>query len=131
MIVSFLNFNFTSNIASISSRCSGKRARTHPPKERLDACYFLCWFKPILLPPADFIFVCKDCHRNYHIKTESPALIHHMARRFRQRGDTGRTSRVRRNTRFVRLFVVNFSFNDCGWRDLASSRIFSRRFRSR
>ena len=29
--------------------------------------------------------------------------------------------------RFVRLFVVN----DCGWRDFASSRTFSRRFRSR
>ena len=33
--------------------------------------------------------------------------------------------------RFVRLFVVNFSFNDCCWRDFASSSIFSRRFRSR
>ena len=32
--------------------------------------------------------------------------------------------------RFVWLFLVNSSFNDCCWRDFASSRIFSRRFRS-
>ena len=25
-----------------------------PPKERLDACDFLCWFQPIMLTPADF-----------------------------------------------------------------------------
>ena len=30
------------DIGSITSRCSGKCARTHPPKERLDACDFLC-----------------------------------------------------------------------------------------
>ena len=50
-------------LGSITSRCSGKWAyscclgkwaHTHPPKERLDACDFLCWFKPIMLPPADF-----------------------------------------------------------------------------
>ena len=39
---------------SITSRCSGKWAHTHPPKERLDVCDFLCWFKLIMLPPADF-----------------------------------------------------------------------------
>ena len=41
-------------LGSITSRCSGKWAHTHPPKERLDACDFVCWFKPIMLPPADF-----------------------------------------------------------------------------
>ena len=41
-------------ISSITSRCSGKWARTHPPKARLNACDFLCLFKPIMLPPADF-----------------------------------------------------------------------------
>ena len=30
--------------------------------------------------------------------------------------------------RFLRLFVVKFSFNDCCWRDFASSSIFSRRY---
>ena len=42
------------DLGSITSRCSGKCAHTHPRKERLDACDFLCWFKPIMLPPADF-----------------------------------------------------------------------------
>ena len=47
-------FHAGSMIGLITSRCSGKWARTHPPKERLDACDFLCWFKPIMLSPADF-----------------------------------------------------------------------------
>ena len=44
----------SSHLGSITSRCSGKWARTHPLKERLDACDFLCSFKPIMLPSADF-----------------------------------------------------------------------------
>ena len=59
-------------LGSISSRCSGKWAHTYPPKKWLD----------------------KDCRRNYHIKTESPSLIHRMAKWFRRRGDTRRNSRV-------------------------------------
>ena len=59
-------------LGSISSRCSGKWAHTYPPKKWLD----------------------KDCRRNYHIKTESPSLIHQMAKWFRRRGDTRRNSRV-------------------------------------
>ena len=41
-------------LGSISCRCSGKWAHTYPPKKWLDACDFLCWFKPLMLPPADF-----------------------------------------------------------------------------
>ena len=59
-------------LGSISSRFSGKWAHTYPPKKWLD----------------------KDCRRNYHIKTESPSLIHRMAKWFRRRGDTRRNSRV-------------------------------------
>ena len=67
----------------------------HPPKERLDVCDFFCWFKPIMLPPAD-IHLAKIV-----AETESPPLIHRMAKQFRQPGDTGRNSTVGRNTHNV------------------------------
>ena len=53
----------------------------HSPKERLDACDFLCWFKPIMLPLADF--------RLAKIVTETkiPPLIHRMGKRFQRCGD--------------------------------------------
>ena len=61
-----------------------------------------------LLVWANHVTACrfssgKVCRRNYHIKTESPSLIHRMARRFRRRGDTRRNSRVRRNTTFCSI----------------------------
>ena len=49
-----LGQNVGLGVGSITNRFSGKWAHTHPPKERPDACDFLCWFKPIMLPPADF-----------------------------------------------------------------------------
>ena len=113
-------------IGSITSRCSGKLARTHPPKERLDACDFLCWFKPIMLPPADFrlakivaeIITSKQKVLPWSIAWGSD---------FDGAETLGEILESEGTQRFVRLFVVN----DCGWRDFASSRIFSRRFRSR
>ena len=113
-------------IGSITSRCSGKWARTHPPKERLDACDFLCWFKPIMLPPADFrlakivaeIIASKQKVRPWSITWRSD---------FDGAETLGEILESEGTQRFVRLFVVN----GCGWRDFASSRIFSRRFRSR
>ena len=113
-------------IGSTTSRCSGKWGRTHPPKERLNACYFLCWFKPIMLPPADSrlakivteIITSKQKVLPWSIAWGSD---------FDGAETLGEIVESEGTQRFVRLFVVN----DCVWRDFASSRIFSRRFKSR
>ena len=113
-------------IGSITNRCWGKWARTDPSKERLAACDFLFWFKPILLPPADFrlakivaeIITSKQKILPWSIAWGSD---------FDGAETLGEILESEGTQRFVRLFVVN----DCGWRDFASSRIFSRRFRSR
>ena len=116
-------------LGSITSRCSGKWARTHPPKERLDACDFLCWFKPIMLPPADFRLAKIVAEI---IKSKQKVLPWSIAWRsdFDVPETLGEILESEGTQRFVRLFVVNFSFNDCHWRNFASSRIFSRCFRS-
>ena len=104
----------------------GKMSPHSSPKERLDACDFLCWFKPIMSPPADFR-LAKWLSQKQKVLPWSISW----------RGDfdgpetLGEILESEGTQRFVRLFVVNFSFNDCCWRDFASSRIFSRRFRSR
>ena len=56
-------------IGSITSRCSGKSARTHPPKGAAGRVRF-----PLLVS-ANHVTACrfssgKDCRINYHIKTE-------------------------------------------------------------
>ena len=53
-LTSHLGQNVGLGVGSITNRFLGKWARTHPPKGRLDTCNFLCWFKPIMLPHADF-----------------------------------------------------------------------------
>ena len=118
------------DVGSITSRCLGKWARTHPPKERLDACDFLCWFKPIMLPPADFRLAKIVAEI---IKSKQKVLPWSIAWRsdFDVPETLGEILESEGTQRFVRLFVVNFSFNDCCWRDFASSRIFLSCFRSR
>ena len=116
-------------VGSITSRCSGKWAHTHSPKERLDACDFLCWFKPIMLPPADFRLAKIVAEIITSKQKVLPVLPWSIAWRsdFDGAETLGEILESEGTQRFVRLFVVN----DCGWRDFASSRIFSRRFRSR
>ena len=85
-----------------------------------------------LLVSANDVTACrfsygKDCGRNYHIKNWPIA----WRSDFDGPETLGEILESEGTQRFVRLFVVNFSFNDCCWRDFASSRIFSRRFRSR
>ena len=118
------------NVGSITSRCSGKWAHTHSPKERLDACDFLCWFKPIMLPPADFRLAKIVAEI---ITSKQKVLPWSIAWRsdFDGAETLGEILQSEGTQRFVRLFVMNFCFNDCCWRDFASSRIFSRRFGSR
>ena len=85
-----------------------------------------------LLVSANHVTACrfsygKDCGRNYHIKNWPIA----WRSDFDGPKTLGEILESEGTQRFVRLFVVNFSFNDCCWRDFASSRIFLRRFRSR
>ena len=88
-------------IGSITSRCSGKLARTHPPKERLDACDFLCWLKPTMLPAACSFSYGKDGRRK---------LTHRMSKRFRRPRDTRRNFRVGRNTTFCSIVCCELFF---------------------
>ena len=101
-----------------------------PLKERLDVFDFLCWFKPIMLPPADFRLAKIVAEI---ITSKQKVLPWSIAWRsyFDGAETLGEIQGSEGTQRFVRLFVVNSSFNDCCWRDFASSRIFSRRFRSR
>ena len=101
-------------------RCSWKWARTQPPKELLDACNFLCWFKPIMLPPPDFRLAEIVAEI---ITSKQKVLPWSIAWRSDFDGveTLGEILESEGTQRFVRLFVVN----DCGWRDFASSRIFS------
>ena len=96
-------------LGSITSHCSGKWARTHPPKERLDVCDFLFWFKPIMSPPVDFR-LAKIVAEIITSKHKSPPLIHHMAKRFWRPGDTRRSSRVERNTTFCSIVCCELFF---------------------
>ena len=96
-------------IGSITSCCSGKWARPHPPKERLDACNFLCWLKPIMLPPADFRLAKIVAEI---IKSKQKVLPWSIAWRsdFDGPETLGKILESEGTQRFVRLFVVNFSF---------------------
>ena len=59
-------------LGSITSRCSGKinEPALTPPKERLDASDFYCWFQPIRLPPADFRLATLSQKLSYVIRVE-------------------------------------------------------------
>ena len=72
--------------------------------KRLDSCDFLCWFKPIMLPPADFRLA------KIVTETESPPLIHRMAKRFQRCGDIRRNFTVRRNTTFCSIVCCEIFF---------------------
>ena len=96
-----------------------------PPKERLDAGDFLCWLN-------------QSCDRLQIFVTEiitSKQKVLPWSIAWRSDFDSaealGEILKSEGTQRFVRLFVTNSSFNDCCRRDFASSRIFSRFFRSR
>ena len=80
-----------------------------------------------MLPPADFR-LAKIVAEIVSSKQKVLPLIHRMAKRFRRCGDIRRNTRIRRNTTFCSIVCCELFFNDCCWRDFASSSIFSRRY---
>ena len=82
-----------------------------------------------MLPPADFRLAKIVAEIITSKQKVLPVLPRSIAWRsdFDDAETPGEILESEGTQRFVRLFVVN----DCGWRDFASSRIFSRRFRSR
>ena len=75
--------------------------------------------EPALIPrksgwtrAISFVGLSQSCYRLQMIvaETESPPLIHRMARRFRRPGDTRRNSRVGRNTTFCAIVCCELFF---------------------
>ena len=95
----------------------GKWARTHPPKERLVSCDFLCWFKPIMLLPAEFRLAKIVAEI---ITTKQKVLPWSIACRSDYDGaeTLGEILEFWRYTTFCSIVCCAFSFDDCGWRDL-------------